>query len=92
VEEINLAAGRVAVHDLAAERSYREGFDCLVIATGAVPVRPPLPGVLADGAFGVQTLDDGAVLLRPGQGSDGAPGHGGYRHRSTRLRGRMRSS
>ena len=63
VEEIDLAAGRVTAHDLAAGRSYREGFDSLVIATGAVPARPPLPGVDADGVFGVQTLDDGATLL-----------------------------
>ena len=63
VEEIDLQAGRVAAHDLADGRSYRESFDSLVIATGAVPVRPPLPGVGAAGVFGVQTLDDGAALL-----------------------------
>ena len=63
VEEIDLAAGRVTAHDRAAGRSYGEGFDSLVIATGAVPVRPPLPGVDAAGVFGVQTLDDGAALL-----------------------------
>src|SRR6478736_2780051 len=63
VEQIDLAAGRVLAHDLAAGRSSWEGFDSLVIATGAVPVRPALPGVDAAGVFGVQTLDDGAALL-----------------------------
>ena len=63
VEKIDLAAGWVLAHDLASGRSFREGFDCLVIATGAVPVRPTLPGVDAVGVFGVQTLDDGAALL-----------------------------
>jgi NADPH-dependent 2,4-dienoyl-CoA reductase/sulfur reductase-like enzyme len=63
VEEIDLDAGRLAAHDLVGGRSYREGFDCLVIATGAVPVRPRLPGADASGVFGIQTLDDGAALL-----------------------------
>ena len=44
-------------------RRYREGFDHLVLATGAIPVRPPLPGCDAAGVFGVQTLDDGEALL-----------------------------
>ena len=63
VEEIDLAAGRVTARDLATGRSCREGFDSLVIATGAVPVRPPLPGADTAGVFGIQTLDDGAALL-----------------------------
>jgi NADPH-dependent 2,4-dienoyl-CoA reductase/sulfur reductase-like enzyme len=63
VEQIDLHAGRVAVRDLIGGRSYSEGFDHLVIATGAVPVRPPLPGIDAEGIFGVQTLDDGAAVL-----------------------------
>jgi NADPH-dependent 2,4-dienoyl-CoA reductase/sulfur reductase-like enzyme len=40
VEEIDRVAGRVTARDLVSARSYREGFDSLVIATGAVPVRP----------------------------------------------------
>lgn len=38
------------------------GFDHVVIATGAVPRRPDIPGVEARGVFGVQTLDDGMAV------------------------------
>ena len=38
-------------------------YDRLVIATGAEPVRPDLPGIEGDGIYGVQTLDDGQALI-----------------------------
>ncbi|MFE4719644.1 FAD-dependent oxidoreductase, partial [Streptomyces sp. NPDC056728] len=38
-------------------------YDKLVIATGARPVRPRIPGIDAPGVHGVQTLDDGQALL-----------------------------
>ena len=41
-----------------------EPFDQLVVATGAVPHRPELPGAGADGIFGVQTLADGVAVRR----------------------------
>jgi len=40
------------------------GFDELVIATGARPIRPPLDGIDADGIFGVQSLEDGEAIIK----------------------------
>jgi NADPH-dependent 2,4-dienoyl-CoA reductase/sulfur reductase-like enzyme len=37
-------------------------FDQLVVATGAVPTRPALPGIDARGVYGVQTLGDGEAV------------------------------
>ncbi len=65
VVAIDTAAGTVTVRDLdASDASAQtvEPYDQLLIATGATPVRPPLPGIDAQGVFGVQTLDDGIVL------------------------------
>ncbi|MFC4608447.1 FAD-dependent oxidoreductase [Streptomyces maoxianensis] len=63
VTEIDVAGGRVRSRDLESGAESWTGFDKLVIATGARPVRPPLPGVDAPGVHGVQTLDDGQALL-----------------------------
>jgi NADPH-dependent 2,4-dienoyl-CoA reductase/sulfur reductase-like enzyme len=39
-----------------------EAFDQLVLATGATPLRPAIPGIDADGIYGVQTLAEGIAL------------------------------
>ncbi|MGW2411880.1 FAD-dependent oxidoreductase [Streptomyces tubercidicus] len=64
VTELDLDRGRVRVREL--DNGGREswaGFDKLVLATGARPRRPRLPGIDAPGVHGVQTLDDGQALL-----------------------------
>ncbi|MEU4493594.1 FAD-dependent oxidoreductase [Streptomyces sp. NPDC023998] len=63
VTEIDTARGRVRSRDLESGDETWTGYDKLVIATGARPVRPPLPGMDAPGVHGVQTLDDGQALL-----------------------------
>ncbi len=65
VTEIDLDRQRVRTRDLAAPGATDAwtGFDDLVIATGARPIRPPLPGIDAPGVYGMQNLDDGQALL-----------------------------
>ncbi|MEZ5142445.1 MAG: FAD-dependent oxidoreductase [Acidimicrobiales bacterium] len=63
VTGIDLAARTVEVHDLDAGASRTEGFDTLLVGTGARPIRPPLPGIDLPFVHTVHTLDDGEALL-----------------------------
>jgi NADPH-dependent 2,4-dienoyl-CoA reductase/sulfur reductase-like enzyme len=60
---IDLDRREVEVRDHDHDRTFRVGFDQLLIGTGARPTRPDLPGIDGPDIFGVQTLDDGARLL-----------------------------
>jgi len=65
VVAIDVNKRRVRVRDLADDGSERdEPFDQLVVAAGAVPARPDVPGVDAEGILGVQTLTDGVTVRR----------------------------
>lgn len=63
VVEIDVEGSRVRARDLDTGTESWTAYDKLVIATGARPIRPDLPGVDATGVHGVQTLDDGQALL-----------------------------
>ncbi|MCY0928491.1 FAD-dependent oxidoreductase [Streptomyces sp. H27-H1] len=63
VLELDLAGQRVRARDLESGAEYWTEYDKLVLATGARPVRPRLPGIGAHGVHGVQTLDDGQRLM-----------------------------
>jgi NADPH-dependent 2,4-dienoyl-CoA reductase/sulfur reductase-like enzyme len=63
VTEIDVAGRRVRTRDVGSGAESWTSYDKLVIATGARPIRPDMPGIDAPGVHGVQTLDDGEELL-----------------------------
>ncbi|MEU6391032.1 FAD-dependent oxidoreductase [Streptomyces sp. NPDC046939] len=63
VMEIDVAGRRVRARARDDGAESWVAYDKLVIATGARPLRPELPGMDAPGVHGVQTLGDGQALL-----------------------------
>ena len=59
---------RVRVREIQSGTEYQEAYDQLVVATGAEPRRPPIPGIEAEGIHGVQTLDDAVSVERSLEG------------------------
>jgi NADPH-dependent 2,4-dienoyl-CoA reductase/sulfur reductase-like enzyme/rhodanese-related sulfurtransferase len=58
VERIDRVAKKVHVRDLATDREYEETYDKLILAPGAAPLRPPLPGIDLPGIFTLRNLQD----------------------------------
>ncbi|WP_067690036.1 FAD-dependent oxidoreductase [Nocardia jejuensis] len=71
VLELDIEGRRVRSRDLESGAETWTGYDKLVIATGATPIRPPLAGIDAPGVHGVQTLDDGQALIDTLESSPG---------------------
>jgi len=58
VEAIDCKAKKVRVRDLASGREYEEAYDKLILAPGAAPLRPPIPGIDLPGVFTLRNLPD----------------------------------
>jgi NADPH-dependent 2,4-dienoyl-CoA reductase/sulfur reductase-like enzyme len=73
VTAIDPDARTVTVRDLAEERTFTKGYHRLVIATGARPLQPPLPGRDLEGVFVLRSLTEGRALKRfvDGDGDEG---------------------
>ncbi|MET9131385.1 FAD-dependent oxidoreductase [Streptomyces antibioticus] len=63
VTRIDVAGRRVHARDLDSGAESWTSYDKLVVATGARPIRPEMPGADAAGVHGVQTLGDGQELI-----------------------------
>lgn len=62
VTEIDPEGRRVRVRNLETDAAWWESYDHLLVATGALPVRPAVPGADAEGIYGVHTLESGIRL------------------------------
>jgi NADPH-dependent 2,4-dienoyl-CoA reductase/sulfur reductase-like enzyme/rhodanese-related sulfurtransferase len=58
VEAIDRLAKKVRARDLDSGREYEETYDKLILAPGAAPIRPPLPGIDLPGIFTLRNLQD----------------------------------
>lgn len=62
VEEIDPKNRRVLVKCLRSKKGWWEPYDRLLIATGALPYCPKVPGREAEGIFGLHSLQSGIVV------------------------------
>ncbi len=70
VTTIDRARKVIAARDLASGRTYTEKYDKLILATGASPIRPPIPGIDDPAVFSLRNIEDmdriaAVVALQP---------------------------
>ena len=58
VEAIDRTAKKIRIRGLASGRQYEETFDKLILAPGAAPLRPPIPGIDLPGIHTLRNLED----------------------------------
>jgi len=58
VQAVDRARRCVHVRDLDSGREYDQSYDALILAPGAAPLRPPIPGIEREGHFTVRDVPD----------------------------------
>jgi len=58
VVDIDRENSEIEVTDLNRGQRYREKYDALVLSPGAVPLKPPIPGIELPGIFTLRTIPD----------------------------------
>jgi NADPH-dependent 2,4-dienoyl-CoA reductase/sulfur reductase-like enzyme/rhodanese-related sulfurtransferase len=62
VTAIDPAAKTVSVLKVDSRECYEQSYDKLILAPGATPVRPPIPGADSDNVFTLRNLDDADLV------------------------------
>lgn len=63
ITAIDRAKKEVTARELATGRAYTERYDALVLATGAAPLKPPIPGIERAGHFVLRNVPDLDAIL-----------------------------
>ncbi len=58
VEAIDRTSKKVRIRQLDTGRVYEESYDKLILAPGAAPLRPPIPGIDLPGIFTLRNMQD----------------------------------
>ncbi|RYM34225.1 CoA-disulfide reductase [Brumimicrobium glaciale] len=56
--EIHPSEKKVTLLDLYTQKTYTESYDKLVLSTGAVPIKPPIPGIHSANVFTIRDVHD----------------------------------
>lgn len=62
VTSINISGKYVTVTDLGTGREFAEPYDKLLLAPGAKPIKPDIPGIDLDGIYTLRTVEDTILL------------------------------
>jgi len=64
VTDIDIEKKQVLGKNLETNETFTLGYDKLVLSTGGLPIKPPLPGIDLDHVFTIRTLLDGIAIKK----------------------------